>query len=198
MYDQERGSATFDRFAARTAIQLNDTHPALAIPELMRILVDLEELDWDEAWDITHRDLRLHQPHASCPRPWSAGRWTSSGRLLPRHLQIIFEINERFLERGAQPYPGDDERCRRMSIIEEGGEKRVRMAHLAIVGSHSVNGVAALHSEILKRALFRDFFELWPERFNNKTNGITQRRWLQEGQPGAVRAHHRGDRRRSG
>jgi glycogen phosphorylase len=182
MYDSERGLRTFDRFAERTAIQLNDTHPALAIPELMRILVDLEELDWDEAWRVTTATFG-YTNHTVMPE--ALERWTVDllGRLLPRHLQIIFEINHRFLEL-VKSRGGDDERGRRMSIIEEGGEKRVRMAHLAIVGSHSVNGVAALHTEILKRALFRDFFELWPERFNNKTNGITQRRWLKKANPG--------------
>jgi glycogen phosphorylase len=182
MYDQEGAFRTFDRFAERSAIQLNDTHPALAIPELMRILVDLEELDWDEAWAVTTATFG-YTNHTVMPE--ALERWTVDllGRLLPRHLQIILEINHRFLE-VVRSRGGDDERCRRMSIIEEGDEKRVRMAHLAIVGSHSVNGVAALHTEILKRALFKDFFELWPEKFNNKTNGITQRRWLKKANPG--------------
>jgi starch phosphorylase len=182
MYDEPRGLGMFDRFAERTAIQLNDTHPALAIPELMRILVDLEELDWDTAWTITTATFG-YTNHTVMPE--ALERWTVEllGRLLPRHLQIVFEINHRFLE-GVAARGADDQRGRRMSIIEEGAEKRVRMAHLAIVGSHSVNGVAALHTEILKRALFRDFFELWPERFNNKTNGITQRRWLKKANPG--------------
>jgi starch phosphorylase len=182
MYDEPRGLGTFDRFAERIAIQLNDTHPALAIPELMRILVDLEELDWDDAWRITTETFG-YTNHTVMPE--ALERWTVDllGRVLPRHLQLIFEINERFLEL-VRSGGGDDECCRRMSIIEEDGEKRVRMAHLAIVGSHSVNGVAALHSDILKRALFKDFFDLWPEKFNNKTNGITQRRWLKKANPG--------------
>jgi glycogen phosphorylase len=182
MHDAARGMGKFDRFPERTAIQLNDTHPALAIPELMRILVDLEELDWEEAWYVTTATFG-YTNHTVMPE--ALERWTVDllGRLLPRHLQIILEINRRFLET-VKSRGGDDERCRRMSIIEEGSEKRVRMAHLAIVGSHSVNGVAALHTDILKRALFRDFFELWPERFNNKTNGITQRRWLKKANPG--------------
>jgi starch phosphorylase len=182
MYDDQRGLKTFDRFAERTAIQLNDTHPALAIPELMRILVDQEELGWDEAWEITTASFG-YTNHTVMPE--ALERWSVDllGRVLPRHLQIIHEINARFLDlvrsRGA-----DDDRCRRMSIIEEGAEKRVRMANLAIVGSHAVNGVAALHSEILQKQVFRDFHELWPEKFSNKTNGITQRRWLKKANPG--------------
>ncbi len=181
LYDDQKGLRPFDRFVERTAIQLNDTHPALAIPELMRILVDVEGLGWDEAWSITTATFG-YTNHTVLPE--ALERWPVDllGRLLPRHLQIIFEINQRFLDL-VREKGGDDERCRRMSIIEEDGEKRVRMAHLAIVGSHSVNGVAALHTDILKRELFRDFFELWPERFNNKTNGITPRRWLKKANP---------------
>jgi len=183
MYDQPRGLKTFDRFAEKTAIQLNDTHPALAIPELMRILIDLEGLGWDEAWDITTKTFG-YTNHTVMPE--ALERWPVSafGSLLPRHLQIIYEINARFLAQIRQRFPGDDDRCRRMSIIEEGSEPRVRMATLAIIGSHSVNGVAALHSEILKNELFRDFYELWPEKFSNKTNGVTQRRWLLKCNPG--------------
>ncbi|HET6898443.1 MAG TPA: glycogen/starch/alpha-glucan phosphorylase [Vicinamibacteria bacterium] len=182
MYDQPRGLGVFDRFADRSAIQLNDTHPALAIPELMRILIDIEEVDWDEAWRVTTATFG-YTNHTVMPE--ALERWTVDlmGRVLPRHLQIIFEINHRFLEM-VRARGGDDERCRRLSIIEEDGERRVRMANLAIVGSHSVNGVAALHSEILKTDLFRDFFFLWPERFSNKTNGVTPRRWLKKANPG--------------
>jgi starch phosphorylase len=181
MYDDQKGLKTFDRFAERTAIQLNDTHPALAIPELMRLLVDVEGLGWDEAWEITTRTFG-YTNHTVMPE--ALERWPVEllGRVLPRHLQIVFEINQRFLDL-VRSRGGDDDRCRRMSIVEEDGEKRVRMAHLAIVGSHSVNGVAALHSEILKRELFRDFYELWPGKFSNKTNGITQRRWLKKANP---------------
>jgi glycogen phosphorylase len=181
LYDDQKGLRPFDRFVERTAIQLNDTHPALAIPELMRILVDVEGLGWDEAWSITTGTF-AYTNHTVMPE--ALERWPVPllGRLLPRHLQIIFEINHRFLEE-VRAAGGDDARCRRMSIIEEDGEKRVRMAHLAIVGSHSVNGVAALHTDILKRELFRDFYELWPKRFNNKTNGITPRRWLKKANP---------------
>jgi glycogen phosphorylase len=181
LYDDQRGLRPFDRFAERTAIQLNDTHPALAIPELMRILVDVEGLGWDEAWSLTTAVFG-YTNHTVLPE--ALERWPVAlvGRLLPRHLQIVYEINRRFLDL-VRARGGDDARCRRMSIIEEDGEKRVRMAHLAIVGSHSVNGVAALHTEILKNEVFRDFHELWPERFNNKTNGITPRRWLKKANP---------------
>jgi starch phosphorylase len=168
---------TFDRFADKVAIQLNDTHPAIAIPELMRILVDQEGLDWNIAWDITVRTFG-YTNHTILPE--ALEKWPVSliERVLPRHIQIIYEINSRFLEGIRKARPGDNARLERMSIIEEGPEKRVRMASLAISGSHSVNGVAQLHSEILKNSIFRDFHELWPEKFNNKTNGITQRRWL--------------------
>jgi starch phosphorylase len=183
MFDRAKGLKTFDRFAEKVAIQLNDTHPALAVPELMRLLVDVEGLGWDEAWDITTKTFG-YTNHTVLPEAlerWSMGLF---GYVLPRHLQIIFEINQRFLDQVRKRWPGDDGRARHMSIIEEGHEKRVRMANLAIVGSHSVNGVAALHTDILKKELFRDFYELWPEKFNNKTNGITQRRWLLDCNPG--------------
>jgi glycogen phosphorylase len=182
LYDQEQGLPLFERLAERTAIQLNDTHPALAIPELMRILVDDEELDWDVAWQLTTA-VCAYTNHTVMPE--ALERWSVAllGRLLPRHLQIVLEINHRFLEL-VRARGGDEATCRRMSIIEEGDEQRVRMAHLAIVGSHSVNGVAALHSRILREELFRDFARLWPERFNNKTNGVTQRRWLKKANPG--------------
>jgi starch phosphorylase len=177
MFDAPRGLRTFDRFADKVAIQLNDTHPALAIPELMRILVDLEELGWDEAWDITTRTFG-YTNHTVMPE--ALERWTVDllGQLLPRHLEIIYEINARFLGTVRARFGPDDARCRRMSLIDEDGERRVRMAALAIVGSHGVNGVAELHTEILRRRVFRDFDELWPGKFSNKTNGITPRRWL--------------------
>ncbi len=184
MHDKSRGRKTFDRFAEKTAIQLNDTHPALAIPELMRILMDLEGLGWDEAWKITTGTF-AYTNHTVLPE--ALERWPVEifGAWLPRHLQIIYEINARFMAQVRERFPSDaDERCRRMSIIEEGPERKVRMATLAIVGSHSVNGVAALHTEILKRELFRDFYEMWPQKFSNKTNGVTQRRWLLACNPG--------------
>jgi glycogen phosphorylase len=182
MFDRQQGLRTFDRFADKVAIQLNDTHPALAIPELMRLLVDWEELPWDEAWDITTRSVG-YTNHTVMSE--ALERWPVSllGALLPRHLEIIYEINTRFLDRVRARLGADDARCRRMSLIEENGEPRVRMAHLAIVGSHAVNGVAALHTEILTTRVFRDFHELWPDRFSNKTNGVTPRRWLFKSNP---------------
>jgi starch phosphorylase len=169
--------SSFYQFPEKTAIQLNDTHPSIAIAELMRILVDSEGLEWNNAWEITTKTFG-YTNHTILPE--ALEKWPVSliERVLPRHMQIIFEINRRFLDIVRNAYPGDNARPGIMSIIEEGQEKRVRMAHLAIVGSHSVNGVAALHTEILKNQLFSDFYELWPEKFNNKTNGITQRRWL--------------------
>ena len=166
----------------QAAIQLNDTHPTLAIPEMMRILLDEERLDWATAWEITVKTF-AYTNHTVLPE--ALERWPvwMIGNLLPRHLQIIFDINEQFLDEVRLRFPGDLGRLARMSIIEEHGEKKVRMAHLAIVGSHSVNGVSALHSEILKRDVFREFYEMFPERFNNKTNGITPRRWLKACNP---------------
>jgi starch phosphorylase len=163
----------------RAAIQLNDTHPALAIPELMRCLMDREGLGWNEAWDITVRTF-AYTNHTVMPEAMETWRNALLGKLLPRHLEIIYEINRRLLDRVAERYPGDTARMNRMSLIEVGHEPKVRMAHLAIMGSHSVNGVSALHTQILKDRVLHDFYELYPERFNNKTNGITPRRWLKK------------------
>ena len=174
---------SFTHFADKQAIQLNDTHPAIAIPELMRILMDLEGLDWDQAWKIAV-DTFAYTNHTVLPEALEKWPVDMFEQVLPRHMQIIYEINHRFIENVRQRFPGDDDRVRRMSIIEEGEEKRVRMAHLAIVGSHAVNGVAALHTRILQDELFADFYEIWPEKFSNKTNGITQRRWLKKCNPG--------------
>ena len=164
------------------AIQLNDTHPSLAIPELMRVLLDLEEMAWQDAWDIAVRTF-AYTNHTILPEALETWPVWFLEQILPRHLEIIYEINERFLNEVRQRFPDDDGRLERMSLIEEHWERKVRMAHLAIVGSHSVNGVARLHSDILKQELFRDFYEMYPERFNNKTNGITQRRWLKKANP---------------
>ena len=161
----------------KVAIQLNDTHPTLAIPELLRILLDEKRLGWDEAWEIALNTF-AYTNHTVLPEALEKWPVAMMERILPRHLQIIYRINELFIQQVSARFPGDNGRLRRMSIIGEEGERCVRMAHLAIVGSHSINGVSALHSEILKDDLFRDFYQLWPERFNNKTNGITQRRWL--------------------
>ncbi len=166
----------------QVAIQLNDTHPVLAIPELMRILIDEKKLSWELAWELTTKTFAYtnHTILQEALETWSVQMLS---RLLPRHLQIIYEINRRFLEEVKQRFPGDPERLQKMSIIDDRGEKQVRMAYLAIIGSHSVNGVSALHSEILKDDLFHSYYELWPNKFNNKTNGITQRRWLRHCNP---------------
>jgi starch phosphorylase len=161
----------------KVAIQLNDTHPAIAIPELMRTLIDEEGYVWDEAWEATVRVFG-YTNHTILPEALEKWPIYLFGKVLPRHLQIIYEINKRFLETVYKCWPGEWERLSAVSIIEEAEEKKVRMANLAIIGSHSVNGVAKMHSDILKNKVFREFHELWPERFNNKTNGITQRRWL--------------------
>jgi len=166
----------------KVAIQLNDTHPTLAIPELMRVLIDQEEVGWEDAWEIT-RQTFAYTNHTILPEALELWPVWFFEQILPRHLQIIYEINERFIEEIRARFPNDPQRVSRMSIVEEHWERKIRMAHLAIVGSHSVNGVAALHSEILKHELFRDFYEMYPERFNNKTNGITQRRWLKMSNP---------------
>lgn len=173
----------FSDFPSKVAIQLNDTHPSLAIPELMRILIDLEKLPWDKAWDVVTRTC-AYTNHTVLPE--ALERWPVFllEKLLPRHLQIIYEINARFLVEISKKWPGDVNRLRHMSLIEEGGEKKVNMAHLCIVGSHTINGVAAIHSEILKNSTFHDFYELWPNKFQNKTNGITPRRWLLLCNPG--------------
>jgi len=173
-------------FPDKVAIQLNDTHPALAIAELMRILIDDEHLEWDEAWSITTRTFG-YTNHTLMPE--ALERWPVQlfESILPRHLVIIYEINRLFLREIATRFPGDSDRIARMSLIQEGGFREVRMAYLAVVGSHSVNGVAALHSELITTTLFKDFYELWPERFNNKTNGITPRRWLLKANPGLAR-----------
>lgn len=161
----------------KVAIQLNDTHPTLAIPELMRILLDEKFLSWETAWQIAVNTF-AYTNHTVLPEALEKWPVQIMEKILPRHLQIIYAINEAFMKLIYERFPSDSNRLQRMSIIGENGEKHVRMAHLAIVGSHSVNGVSVLHSEILKNDLFHDFYELWPERFNNKTNGITQRRWL--------------------
>ncbi|XP_024084010.1 glycogen phosphorylase-like isoform X2 [Cimex lectularius] len=174
---REPDRLSFDTFPEKVALQLNDTHPSLAIPELMRILLDEEHLTWEKAWDITTRTC-AYTNHTILPE--ALERWPVSmlEYILPRHLQIIYQINFLHLEQVKNFYPNDTDRLRRMSLIEEDGEKKVNMAHLSIVGSHTVNGVAQLHSEIIKTDIFKDFYEIWPEKFQNKTNGITPRRWL--------------------
>jgi len=171
------GNADWSALPEKVAVQLNDTHPALAVPELMRILLDDAGLGWDVAWDLTKRTL-AYTNHTLLPEAlekWPLG-WFDV--LLPRHREIVFEINRRLLDEVRRRFPGDDGRVQRVSLIEEGGEPTVRMANLAIAGSHSTNGVAAIHSELLRTTTVKDLAELYPERFNNKTNGVTPRRWL--------------------
>ena len=170
-------NADFREFPDKVAIQLNDTHPAIAIVELMRLLVDEHELEWDAAWDIVGRTF-AYTNHTLMPE--ALERWPVSlmKSLLPRHMEIIYEINSKFLRQVSYKYPGQVEKLRDMSLIEEGSDPKVRMAYLAIVGSHSVNGVSELHTKLLENGLVRNFYDMWPEKFNNKTNGITQRRWL--------------------
>jgi glycogen phosphorylase len=173
----QRDNLDWELFPEKVAIQLNDTHPAIAIVELMRLLTDDYGLDWDKAWSITTRTF-AYTNHTLLPEAlekWSVGLFR---KVLPRHLQIIFEINSRFLGEVENKWPGDMEKKRVLSLIEEGHTQMVRMAHLSVVGSHSVNGVAALHTKLLKEGLFPEFDELYPGKFNNKTNGITPRRWL--------------------
>ena len=172
-----RGHETFDAFPDKVALQLNDTHPALAVVELMRILVDDHGLEWEKAWDITTRSL-AYTNHTLLPEALEKWPVPLFERLLPRHLQIIYEVNRRFLRAVLNAHPFDHERARRMSLIEEDGARNLRMAHLAVVGSHSVNGVAELHTRLLKSEVLHDFAEMFPDRFNNKTNGVTPRRWL--------------------
>ena len=164
-------------FHEKFAVQLNDTHPAIAVAELMRLLIDERELGWDAAWDITVKTFG-YTNHTLLPE--ALERWPLDlfKRILPRHLEIIYEINTRFLEEVRLRFYGDEARLARMSLIDEHGERYVRMAHLACVGSHAINGVAALHSELLKQDVLKDFYELWPEKFGNKTNGVTPRRWM--------------------
>ncbi len=165
------------------AIQMNDTHPAIAVAELMRLLVDEHSMEWDTAWSVTQHTLS-YTNHTLMPEALEQWPRNLFGSLLPRHLEIVDEINRRHLEDVRQKFPGDGERAQRLSLIDENGEKYVRMAHLAALGSHAINGVAALHTELLKTRVLRDFYELTPEKFSNKTNGVTPRRWMVLSNPG--------------
>jgi glycogen phosphorylase len=182
----KRMHTSFDALPDKVAIQLNDTHPAITVAELMRVLVDEELVDWDVAWSITERTI-AYTNHTLMPE--ALERWPVAmfERLLPRHLQIIYEINQRFMRTVQTRWPNEPERMERMSIIEEHPRKQIRMAHLATVGAHSINGVAKLHSKLIQTMLLRDFYELWPERFNNKTNGVTPRRWILNANPRLTR-----------
>ena len=167
----------------RVAVQLNDTHPSIAVAELMRLLIDERDLDWDTSWRITVATM-AYTNHTLLPEALETWPLAMFQRFLPRHLEIIYEINRRFLDEVRARFPGDEARVRRMSIIGEDGNKNVRMAHLATVGSHAVNGVAAMHSELVKTTILKDFYEMWPERFSNKTNGVTPRRFMGLSNPG--------------
>ncbi|MHB1203355.1 MAG: glycogen/starch/alpha-glucan family phosphorylase, partial [Acidithiobacillus sp.] len=173
----------FSHFADHHCFQLNDTHPSCAVPELMRLLMDEHGLGWNQAWTITRKTM-AYTNHTLLPEALEKWPVRLFRQLLPRLLEIVFEINARFLTDVARHWPGDTGRLRRLSIIEEGAEPNDRKAHLAVVGSFSVNGVAALHTKLLQQELFADFHALWPEKFNNKTNGVTPRRWLQWANPG--------------
>ena len=176
----------WDALHEKVAIQLNDTHPTMAVPELMRILLDDAHLDWDKAWTITKKTL-AYTNHTLLPEALEKWPVEWFEMMLPRHLEIIYEINRRFLIQVRSHYPGDEARVQRVSLIEEGPAKHVRMAHLAIVGSHSTNGVAQIHSELLRTTTVKDLAEIFPERFNNKTNGVTPRRWLLLSNPALAR-----------
>jgi starch phosphorylase len=176
------GNTSWSSFPDKVAVQMNDTHPALCVAELMRILLDQSHMPWDDAWDITQRTLG-YTNHTLLPEALEKWPVDLFETIIPRQLEIIYEINRRFLDGVRRRYPGDDARLRRVSLIEEGPTRRVRMAHLAVVGSHSTNGVAAIHSDLLRTHVLRDFAELFPKRFNNKTNGVTPRRWLQQANP---------------
>jgi len=178
----QRSNADWSALPEKVAIQLNDTHPALAVPELMRILLDEAHLGWDQAWDLTQRTL-AYTNHTLLPEALEKWPLAWFELLLPRHLEIILEINRRLLEAVRERFPGDAGRVESISLVEEGAERKIRMANLAIVGSHSTNGVAAIHSELLRTTTVKDLAELFPARFNNKTNGVTPRRWLRLANP---------------
>jgi len=184
IYRQRQSSLS--EFHNKYVVQLNDTHPAIAVPELMRLLVDENRMDWEDAWRITSNTF-AYTNHTLLPEAlekWPLGLFA---RVLPRHLEIVFEINRRFLDRVRDLYPGDEGKIQRLSLIEEGGAKQVRMANVACVGSKAINGVAALHTELLKETVLKDFYDLWPEKFSNKTNGVTPRRFLALANPGLAR-----------
>jgi len=176
------GGNPIEVFHEANAVQLNDTHPAVAVAELMRLLLDVHGLDWDPSWEITRRSL-AYTNHTLLPEALETWPLALFAAVLPRHLEIVYEINRRFLDRVRAAHPGDEPRLARMSLIGEDGERSVRMAHLAVVGSHAVNGVAALHTDLLRRTVLRDFYELEPDKLLNVTNGVTPRRWLVSSNP---------------
>lgn len=172
-----RQNLSVEQFSEKFVVQLNDTHPAISVAELMRLFLDEHDMEWDQAWKITQETF-AYTNHTLLPE--ALERWPIQlfGEMLPRHLEIIYQINDRFIQEILAKYPNDFDRLRRMSLIDESGDRYIRMAHLACVGSHSVNGVAALHTELLKKDVLRDFYEMYPEKFNNKTNGVTPRRFM--------------------
>jgi len=178
-----RFNTDWDKLPEKAAIQLNDTHPSLAVAELMRMLLDDAHLAWDQAWDLTKKTL-AYTNHTLLPEALEKWPVAWFEILIPRHLEIIYEINRRLLDEVRLRFPGDEGRVARLSLVEEGSQRKIRMANLAIVGSHSTNGVAAVHSKLLRTTTVRDLAEMFPERFNNKTNGVTPRRWLLEANPG--------------
>ncbi|MEO5737744.1 MAG: glycogen/starch/alpha-glucan phosphorylase, partial [Variovorax sp.] len=177
-----RNHTDFDQLADKVSIHLNDTHPVLAVPELMRLLLDEHGLDWDTAWALTQK-VFSYTNHTLMHEALETWPVEMMGRILPRHLQIIYDLNSRFLGTVAQKLGSDPELMRRLSLVDESGERRVRMAYVAVLASHSINGVSGLHSELMKQSIFADFNKIFPERFNNKTNGVTPRRWLAQANP---------------
>ena len=182
----QRYNSDWEKFPEKAAIQLNDTHPSMSVPELMRILLDDAHLGWDQAWDLTKRTLG-YTNHTLLPEALEKWPVAWFEKLLPRHLELIYEINRRLLDEVRVRFPGDEGRVQRISLVEEGSTRKIRMANLAIVGSHSTNGVSAVHSKLLRTTTVKDLAEMFPERFNNKTNGVTPRRWLLEANPALAR-----------
>ena len=180
---EDFAGVTAEQLPERVAVQLNDTHPSIAVAELMRLLVDERDFGWDDAWRITVATF-AYTNHTLLPEALETWPLEMFARFLPRHLEIIYEINRRFLDEVRARFPDDDARIRRMSLIGEDGDRSIRMAHLATVGSHAVNGVAAMHSELVKTTILKDFYEMWPQRFSNKTNGVTPRRFVGLANPG--------------
>ncbi len=177
-----RSNENWEELPQKAAIQLNDTHPSLAVAELMRILLDDAHLGWDQAWDLTKKTL-AYTNHTLLPEALEKWPVELFEMFIPRHLEIIYEINRCLLDEVRRRFPGDDDRVSRVSLVEESGQRKIRMANLAIVGSHSTNGVAAIHSKLLRTTTVRDLAEMYPQRFSNKTNGVTPRRWLLQANP---------------
>jgi starch phosphorylase len=182
-----RHNSDWEKLPEKAAIQLNDTHPSMSVPELMRILLDDVHLGWDQAWDLTKKTLG-YTNHTLLPEALEKWPVAWFERLLPRHLELIYEINRRLLDEVRVRFPGDEGRVQRISLVEEGSQRKIRMANLAIVGSHSTNGVSAIHTKLLRTTTVKDLAEMFPERFSNKTNGVTPRRWLREANPALARA----------